>query len=618
MALKCNSQLVCLLATSAFLQFSISPALALVFNVSNTNDTYKHTSLRGAVIFANRIPGKHLIILGGEIPGPQSKSQSRPQTQVFHLTIPGADEEQAKTGDLDIYCRDLTIIGATSNVVIDATGFGDRVFDVFPSAKLTLINVTITGGTAPGNIYASINEGEPGGAILNFGTLFLSNCILSGNASGGGNLPEGNVGYTGGGNGGGICNYGRLTMINCFLNRNSTGDGSEGGSGGGLENDGTGYLTNCVVLQNRSGNGSGPFNLVGAGGWGGNGGGIFNAGAIVLDNCLVAANTNGSGGNGGSPSGWIILPASGGPGGGGGNGGGMYNAGQMLLRCCTVASNLCGNGGNGDSSSRGGNAGAGGGGAGVFNAGTLSIGTSTISQNLCGNGGIGGNGSFDGFGAIAPATGGIGGDGGGIHNAGSLNLTSCTITLNQTGAGGQGGNSQSFGTLPTEEASGGPGGDGGGVYNAGDNAVILQNTLIAQNLINVGGGGGTNVDYYQPTILIGNAGPYGIGFDLAGNFTSVGFNLISISDGGTGMNGGVNSDQMGSLAAPINPLLGPLQMNGGATPTHALLPGSPAIDQGNSLGLKTDQRGKSRPYKFQNISSPPGGDASDIGAFELE
>ena len=196
---------------------------------------------------------------------------------------------------------------------------------------------------------------------------------------------------------------------------------------------------------------------------------------------------------------------------------------------------------------------------------------------------------FDGFGLSPPTTGAIGGDGGGIHNAGSLDLTSCTITLNQTGAGGQGGNSQSFGTLPTGEASGGPGGDGGGIYNAGDNAIILRNTLIAQNLINAGGGGGTNVDYYQTPILVGNAGPYGVGFDLAGNFTSEGFNLISISDGSTGMNGGVNADQVGSLDTPINPLLGPLQMNGGPTPTHALLPGSPAIDQGNSFGLKIDQ-----------------------------
>ena len=58
-----------------------------------------------------------------------------------------------------------------------------------------------------------------------------------------------------------------------------------------------------------------------------------------------------------------------------------------------------------------------------------------------------------------------------------------------------------------------------------------------------------------------------------------------------GSTNAVNADLVGSIANPIDPLLGPLQMNGGATFTHALLLGSPAIDQGNSFGEPTDQRG---------------------------
>jgi hypothetical protein len=55
------------------------------------------------------------------------------------------------------------------------------------------------------------------------------------------------------------------------------------------------------------------------------------------------------------------------------------------------------------------------------------------------------------------------------------------------------------------------------------------------------------------------------------------------------------------------PLLGPLQDNGGPTPTHALLPGSPAIDLGASVVCPaTDQRGVTRPK----------GIGCDIGAFE--
>lgn len=60
----------------------------------------------------------------------------------------------------------------------------------------------------------------------------------------------------------------------------------------------------------------------------------------------------------------------------------------------------------------------------------------------------------------------------------------------------------------------------------------------------------------------------------------------------------------------IDPLLGPLQDNGGPTFTHALLPGSPAIDAGLDSGapLTTDQRGQPR----------IAGAHVDIGAFEVQ
>jgi hypothetical protein len=65
-----------------------------------------------------------------------------------------------------------------------------------------------------------------------------------------------------------------------------------------------------------------------------------------------------------------------------------------------------------------------------------------------------------------------------------------------------------------------------------------------------------------------------------------------------------------------DPLLGPLADNGGPTPTHALLPGSPAIDQGSSGGLTTDQRGQPRIFNFPTYFDAD--DGSDIGAYELQ
>jgi hypothetical protein len=586
-------------------------AQARIYVVTDTNDTTKVTSLRGAIIEANRHGGNNTIILG------QQRSH-----RFYQLAISGGDEDAARTGDLDVTHGNLTIIGASSKVTIDATGLGDRVFEVFPRASLTLENLTITGGTSPGNGDSYLESGESGGAVYNAGSLTLENCIITGNASGGGNEPMGNGGGTSGGDGGGIYNSGTLKLVSCVVAGNAAGsgmDGASGGNGGGIKNDGTCLLTDCVISENHSGAGGAPEgNLEGAGGGGGSGGGIYNSGTIVLNNCIVSTNASGQGVSGGDPSGTIRLPALGGWGGPGGNGAGIYNDGQMRLTFSTVNGNSCGNGGNGDDFSLGGNAGAGGSGGGIFNAGKLSLNTSTVSANYCGNGGAGGTGFYFGFGNVAPS-GGTGGGGGGIYNAGSLDLTSCTIALNQTGGGGTGGNRQYLNDPSATAASGGPGGDGGGILNdTSSTNVTVRNTLIALNLINFGGAGGTNADYYQTIEQIGTSGTDGIGFDVAGDFTSQGYNLIGMADGSNGFVNGVNADQAGSIANPIDPLIGPLQMNGGFTPTHALLPGSPAIDQGNSFGVHTDQRGHHRPYNYTAIPNASGGDGSDIGAFELD
>ena len=75
-----------------------------------------------------------------------------------------------------------------------------------------------------------------------------------------------------------------------------------------------------------------------------------------------------------------------------------------------------------------------------------------------------------------------------------------------------------------------------------------------------------------------------------------------------GLTNGVNNNQVGSGASPINPLFGPLADNGGPTVTHALLPGSPAINTANNATCAaTDQRGVARPF----------GGMCDIGAFEF-
>src|SRR5436190_2167770 len=66
-------------------------------------------------------------------------------------------------------------------------------------------------------------------------------------------------------------------------------------------------------------------------------------------------------------------------------------------------------------------------------------------------------------------------------------------------------------------------------------------------------------------------------------------------------------------------MLGPFQDNGGPTFTHALLPGSPAIDKGKNFnGSTTDQRGLPRTFDDPTVSNATGGDGTDIGAFEVQ
>ena len=60
-----------------------------------------------------------------------------------------------------------------------------------------------------------------------------------------------------------------------------------------------------------------------------------------------------------------------------------------------------------------------------------------------------------------------------------------------------------------------------------------------------------------------------------------------------------------------DPKLGPLHDNGGLTPTHQLLDGSPAIDAGDNTAAAVDQRGGHRPP----ASGSPGS-VRDIGAYE--
>src|SRR6185312_4014957 len=76
----------------------------------------------------------------------------------------------------------------------------------------------------------------------------------------------------------------------------------------------------------------------------------------------------------------------------------------------------------------------------------------------------------------------------------------------------------------------------------------------------------------------------------------------------------INGDQVGTAGSPVDPVLGPLAVNGGTTKTRAPQFGSPAIDAGDGSDCQAapvsglDQRGKPR--------NPVARLACDIGAYD--
>ena len=535
-------------------------SLAGTFHISDSLDTTKVTSLRGAIIAANHAGGANTIVL---------------TNRLYSLSIAGADENASLTGDLDVTNGRLTIVSlAGTTVTITATNLGDRLFHILPKAQLTLSNLVLTGGTAPGNQYGFIEAGESAGAILNEGTLVLEKCVLTNNSSGGGNLPEGNGGGTSGGDGGAICNSGTLTMSGCIIADNASGvgrDGSFGGNGGGVFNSGACLLTNCVICGNSAGHGGEPQgNEAGFAGSGGSGGGIFNSGEMALNDCTVSGNFSGSGANGGFPDGNIMGIPPGSPGGAGGDGAGIYNAGTLTLSNCTISANGSQAGGNGHEGGAGGGGGAGGSGAGIYNNGTLDLTICTLSGNSCGPGGNGGAGEAFLEYAGTGGAGGSGGNGGAIYNAGSATLLASTISGNSGGAGGVGADGPAgllfvygIGTngttvtniLAVNNGVGGAGGTGGtgGVYNSATNAsaAVLRNVLIALNLPAGGGAGGVG-QANNGGIVPADSG--GSGFpDLAGPFTSGGHNLVGQINGCSGFTNGLNGDRLGSSFGTVGP-----------------------------------------------------------------
>jgi len=238
----------------------------------------------------------------------------------------------------------------------------------------------------------------------------------------------------------------------------------------------------------------------------------------------------------------------------GGTGGGIYNSGETLhIRDCTITGNR--------------SLGTPGSGGGIFNAGgQLYLDHCTLAGNLA----IFGGGVFS-------------------SDFGQVTASNCTFSGNMTSASQSG----SLHILATEQVL---------VANLHSCTFSDDSYAIFADRIQ----GSTAQIFLDNTILVRPPGQSA--FLGPGVFTSNGYNLTNGNDSAVLNKTGDRNN--------TDPMLGPLQDNGGPTFTHALLPGSPAIDKGNS-SLTTDQRGRTRPVDDPNSASG-GGNNSDIGAFEVQ
>ncbi|HEY6040716.1 MAG TPA: choice-of-anchor Q domain-containing protein [Anaerolineae bacterium] len=547
----------------------------------------------------------------------------------------------------------------TANTTIDASGpvirfdGGNvvRVLQVNSGATLTVTGLVIqagNSGSSPGgairndgnlvvyNSFFNVNHGLHGGAIGNYGTLTLANTFFNLNSA---TINGGAVDSTGiltasnnyfydnqaGFRGGGINNYlGTMALDGGNVARNNA-----GAYGGGITNDaGAMTVSNMSIFSNTAN---------------GTGGGIRNNGPATLSANEIYSNTAVNGGGGIANDGPLTLN--------GGAiysnmtvaGGGISNTNVLTIYGSTLSRNQASGDGGGINNDVNGrvtvNAGhflsntANAKGGGLYNNGGLVLNNTTYSGNtaLDRGGGIFNNAlltatqsSFVGNAAVF--SGGFTGKGGGILNYGNLAILTSTFSLNQ---GIEGGGLNNFGktsilgsTFSNNGVSTGFGNGGaiftyanldivnstfsgnvayhGGAFFWFNGFTTILNSTFLSNTVGSSGGnifmGGVypnNVQVKNSIIAFGSPN----NCDVAG-ITSQGYNLESTNTCGlAGAGDIINTD----------PKVGPLQINGGSTATHALLAGSPAIDTGTNSGCPArDQRGLKRPQRLR----------CDIGAVE--
>jgi CSLREA domain-containing protein len=188
-------------------------------------------SLRDAILFANTKAGTDsttITLLTNLTP--------------YKLTLTGAGEDNAATGDLDIKANVTINGGGASATIIDGNA-ADRVFQVFPGYTVALNDVTIQNGAlASGNGGGiAMPTAAPAAAVT------LTRCVVTNNHITG----TGDVG-------GGISGTGTLTLNSTTVSNNSAAN-----LGGGIAIVGTLVMSGSTVQNNTAVGGGGLYSFKG-------------------------------------------------------------------------------------------------------------------------------------------------------------------------------------------------------------------------------------------------------------------------------------------------------------------------------------------------------------------
>ncbi|MFD1016549.1 choice-of-anchor Q domain-containing protein [Winogradskyella rapida] len=506
-------------------------------------------------------------------------------------------------------------------------------------------NATISNFSTISNNYAAQ---EGGGLWNNMGVMNVSTTFLDGNIASGDAADDG---------GGAIFNNGGTLIVgNAASIINNIADGVAGSGGAILSTNGAVTITDAVLAFNQSNRAGGAIEII-------DGSIEFSGNFNISDNNTGVSPAVASPGNGGalhisgSATAMIIggtmannVAAR--------EGGALWNSTATMTVDGTMIDSNIASGPAADD-----------GGAGIFNnGGTLIVQNGTVITNNVADGTSGSGGGLLSIGGAVMvedasitnnranrAGGGIEladgtldmsstdlsynnvgvlpavaspGNGGGLHLGGPATATIAYSTVRDNFAVEGGGlwNGGSDMTVTTSEISGNSANEGGGVYNETGATSTIMTSTISGNAASISGGGLTNngfsLELNAVTVAMNETPGNGGGIDAV-NSVDLKNTIVALNSAasGTDVSGTIISNDYNLIGSDdlnvftlqtndivgVNPLLGPLQDNGGTTFTHQLLNGSLAYDAGDSTDVFVDQ-----------IGQVVYGSARDIGAFEAQ